>query len=88
MEEKNVTAEPNKLSYEELEKVAMEAQQRMIMMENRLRSIDFASMRLNWLFKVIENKDSFSLGFLEKCVKEVEGLLTLEEDSDNKSAEA
>ena len=53
MEEKNVTAEPNKLSYEELEKVAMEAQQRMMMMENRLRSIDFASMRLNWLFKVI-----------------------------------
>lgn len=87
MGEKNVTAEPSKPSYEELEKIAVEAQQRMMMMENRLRSIDFASMRLNWLFKVIENKDSFSLGFLEKCVKEVEGILTLEEDSD-KPAEA
>ena len=54
MEEKNVTAEPNKLSYEELEKVAMEAQQRMMMMENRLRSIDFASMRLTGCSRLLK----------------------------------
>lgn len=78
MEEKTETT---KLTYEQLEQAAMQLQQRLMMAENRLRSIDFASMRLTWLFKVIENKDSFSEEFINKSSKEIEELLTLEEET-------
>lgn len=78
MEEKTETT---KLTYEQLEQAAMQLQQRLMMAENKLRSIDFASMRLTWLFKVIENKDSFSEEFINKSSKEIEELLTLEEET-------
>lgn len=78
-EEKKVSSEPNKISYEQLEQAAMQLQQRLMIAENKLRSIDFASMRLTWLFKVLENKSSFSTEFAGKCAKEVEELLTIED---------
>lgn len=80
MEEKEIT-KAEKLSYEQLEQAAMQLQQRLMMAENRLRGIDFASMRLTWLFKVIENKAVFSEDFVNKSVKEVEELLTIEEET-------
>lgn len=76
MEEKK--EETTKLTYEQLEQAAMQLQQRLMMAENKLRSIDFAVMRLTWLFKVIENKSSFSAEFVDKCAKEVEDILTIE----------
>lgn len=79
MEEKE-TSTPSKPTYEQLEQAAMQMQQRLMMVENKLRSIDFASMRLTWLFKVIENKDSFSEEFIIKSSKEIEEILTLEEE--------
>ncbi len=77
MEEKKEKA--TKLTYEQLEQAAMQLQQRLMMAENKLRSIDFAGMRLTWLFKVIENKSSFSAEFVDKCAKEVEDILTIED---------
>lgn len=93
MEEKVKEASgSDKLTYEQLEQAAMQLQQRLIMVENKLRSIDFASMRLTWLFKVIENKDSFSMEFLNKCSDEIKTLLTIEEENteapDSADAEA
>lgn len=80
MEEKEkVETKANKLSYEQLEQAAMQLQQRLMMTENKLNSIDFTAMRLNYLFKVLENKDVLSAEFVAKCAKEVEGLLTLDE---------
>ena len=78
-EEKKVSSEPNKISYEQLEQAAMQLQQRLMIAENKLRSIDFAAMRLTWLFKVLENKSSFSAEYVNKCAKEVEELLTIED---------
>lgn len=77
----------NKLTYEQLEQTAMNLNQRLMMAESRLRSIDFASMRLNWLFKVLENKESFSTHFIYKCADEIESILTLEEVSTDEQAE-
>lgn len=84
MEEKNNTT-AEKLSYEKLEQAAMQLQQRLMIAENRLKSIDFASMRLTWLFRVIENKDAFTPEFVNKCSKEVQELLTLEEAPEEKA---
>lgn len=78
MEEVKETA--NKLTYEQLEQTALQLQQRVIMAEGRLRSIDMASMRLTWLFKVLENKEVFPSEFINKCSEEVVELLTLEEE--------
>lgn len=85
MEEKDTKA--TKLTYEQLEQAAMQLQQRLMMAENKLRSIDFASMRLTWLFKVLENKESFLAEFINKCTKEIKELLTLEEETPDTEAE-
>lgn len=76
MEEK---AETTKLTYEQLEKAVMQLQQKLMMAENQLGSINFAAMRLTWLFKVLENKEAFSSEFISKCAKEVADILTIEE---------
>lgn len=78
------TKEP-KLSYEQLEQAAMQLQQRLVMAESKLRGIDFATMRLTWLFKVLENKELLSPAFVEKAAKEIENLLTLDEETDEET---
>lgn len=80
MEDKE-TSTPSKPTYEQLEQVAMQMQQRLMVAENKLRSIDFTVMRLTWLFKVIENKEAFTEEFISKSSKEIEELLTLEEET-------
>lgn len=85
MEEKKEKA--TKLTYEQLEQTAMQLQQRLMMAENKLRSIDFAGMRLTWLFKVIENKGVFSAEYVDKCVKEVEDILTIEDATSEETPE-
>ena len=71
-----------KLSYEQLEQVAMSLKQRLAIAETKLSSLDFATMRLTWLFKVIENAPAFSAYFTEKAAKEIENLLTLDEETE------
>jgi hypothetical protein len=79
--------EQEKLSYEKLEEAAVQLQQRCVMLENKLRSIDMVSVRLNYLLRVVEIKGVFSEDFVAKCSKEIEDLLTLEEPEDTKSEE-
>lgn len=79
--------EQEKLSYEKLEEAAVQLQQRCVMLENKLRSIDMVSVRLNYLLKVVEIKGVFSEDFVAKCSREIEDLLILEEPEDNKSEE-
>lgn len=68
-----------KLSYEELEQVAMQFQQRANMLDSQLRNINMVSLRLSYLLKVIEHSEKFSSEFASKCIQEVEELLTLDE---------
>lgn len=69
-----------RLTYEQLVQVANTLQHKLIEAESKLKSIDFATVRLNFLFKVLEVKESFSASFIEKCTKEVEELMTIEEE--------
>lgn len=75
MEEKEKTAVPNKLTYEQLEQLAMQLQA-------QLRNIDFASIRLDWLFRVLEHRESLSESFVMKCAMEIEKLLTIDNKKD------
>ncbi len=82
MEEKdNNTAE--KTSYEQLEQTVIQLQQSLMTANNKLRSIDYVSLRLTWLFKVIENAKMFDKEFCNKCAEEIKDLLTLEEPTEN-----
>lgn len=81
MEEK----ETQKLSYEQLEKLAAQYKEALVEVSNKLRTIEFAALRLNWLFKVLENGDRFSVDFINKCSKEVENMLTID-NSNNKES--
>lgn len=81
MEENKTSTQ--KLSYDELEKLALQLQQRLIESESKLKEIRFVEIRLSWLFKVLEYKGnvSFDEEFLNKVIKEIEEILTIPEDT-------
>lgn len=77
-EEKKV----KKLSYEELENIANQCS---MQANNLLARLEEANMfnifkRLDFLFKVMENNEHFSIAFYSKCAKEIESLLTIKEE--------
>lgn len=80
--------EVKKLSYEELENVAVQFQHRAMQLENQLRSINTVSFRLNYLFKVMENKAAFPEDFVAKCSQEIVDTLTLDDAPEVASEEA
>lgn len=67
-----VTNTENKLSYEELENVANN-------LYARLQQAEMANMfkRLDYLFKVVKYSGAFTPAFVESCVAEIEGVLTI-----------
>lgn len=72
MEEITKNVEEKKLSYEELENLA----------NNLYISLQNAEManvfkRLDYLFKVVENKASFNARFTKSCVDEIETIMTI-----------
>ena len=71
-----------KMSYEELENFATQLSEQARQMQERMMSMNLSNMfkRIEFLFKVIENKDSFNKGFYDKCVKEIEELMTVPEE--------
>lgn len=78
--------EKKKLSYEKLEAVAVQFQNKSANLEMQLKSINMTTLRLNYLFKVVENKDAFNTEFVINCVTEIEDLLTIEEDNSKEDA--
>ena len=79
MEEMNTPmAQPEKLSYEQLENVASELQKRCAALYTELQNTNMFNMfkRLDYLFKVVKNKDVFPAGFVDDCVNEVMSLMT------------
>lgn len=67
-------------SYEQLKATAMQLLQRAMAAENKLSCIDFVNVRLNWLFKVIDNTSHFPVEFVGKCIEEVMELMTVEKE--------
>lgn len=71
MEEvKEVNKEVKKLSYEELEQVAVQLSNEV----NQLRSsfnVEMALRRLSYLFEVVKNREAFPTEFVNDCVSEI-----------------
>ena len=83
MEEKTKT---QKMSYEELEKVASQLSQQAQQLYARLQQAEMSNMfkRLDYLFKVLEMYKMFDDKFVYNCTKEIVEFMTpSDEEKDN-----
>lgn len=80
---------PEKMSYEQLEGVAHQLSEQNRQLFAKLQELNMTNMfkRLDYLFKVIENGHMFKQYFLEKCIAEVEGLMTVPEQEEKPETE-
>lgn len=77
--------EPNekkKLSYEELENIARQLGSQCEQLYSKYKELDLSNFfkRLDYLFKVVENKHSLAPDFVEKCAKEIVEMMTPPEE--------
>ena len=75
---------PEKLSYEQLENVAHQLSEQAKQLYMKLQAADMSNIfkRLDYLFKVVENGHIFKQDFLEKCIAEIEEIMTVPEETD------
>lgn len=76
------TEQPQKMSYEQLEQVAHQLSEQAKQLYMKLQAANMGNMfkRLDYLFKVVENGHMFKQDFLEKCIAEIEELMTVPKD--------
>ena len=70
---------PEKVSYEQMVNIAnqLQSQNRELMI--RLNNLADIYHRLDYLFKVVASPTLFSKEFIDKCVKEIEEIMTIPE---------
>lgn len=87
--EKLTEQRPEKMSYEQLENVAHQLSEQNRQLFAKLQELNMANMfkRLDYLFKVVENGHMFQQDFLEKCIAEVESLMTVPEQEEKPETE-
>lgn len=80
---------PEKMSYEQLENVAHQLSEQNRQLFAKLQELNMANMfkRLDYLFKVIENGHMFKQDFLEKCVAEIESIITIPKQEEESEVE-
>lgn len=80
---------PEKISYEQLENVAHQLSEQNRQLFAKLQELNMANMfkRLDYLFKVIENGHMFKQDFLEKCIAEIESLITIPKQEEESEVE-
>ena len=80
---------PEKISYEQLEGIAHQLSEQNRQLFAKLQELNMTNVfkRLDYLFKVIENSHMFKQDFLEKCIAEVESLMTVPEQEEKPETE-
>lgn len=83
------TERPEKMSYEQLENIAHQLSEQAKQLHMKLQAANMSNVfkRLDYLFKVVENGYRFKQDFLEKCVKEIEDIMTVPEEPENSEEE-
>ena len=78
------TERPEKMSYEQLEQIAHQLSEQARQLYSQLQKSNMTNMfkRLDYLFKVVENGHMFKQDFLEKCIAEIEEIMTVPEETD------
>lgn len=83
------TEQHQKMSYEQLEQVAHQLSEQARQLYGQLQKSNLSNMfkRLDYLFKVVENGHMFKQDFLDRCVKEIEDIMTVPEEPENSEEE-
>ena len=81
------TEKPEKMSYEQLENIAHQLSEQARQLYSQLQKSNMTNMfkRLDYLFKVVENGHMFKQDFLEKCIAEIEEIMTVPEEVEEAS---
>lgn len=81
------TKRPEKMSYEQLENIAhqLSEQSKQLYMKLQAANMNNTFKRLDYLFKVVENGHMFKQDFLEKCITEIEDIMTVPEEESSES---
>lgn len=76
-----------KLSYEELERAAKQLSNEVRGLYARLQETNLANTfkRLDYLFRIVELSEKFNSDFVDRCKNEIEGLMTLPEETEESS---
>lgn len=77
--------QPQKMSYEQLEQTAHQLSEQLRQLYGQLQKSNLSNMfrRLDYLFKVVENGHMFKQDFLDKCIREIEDIMTVPEEPEN-----
>ena len=83
------TDRPEKMSYEQLENIAHQLSEQTKQLYMKLQAANMSNMfkRLDYLFKVVENGHMFKQYFLEKCITEIEEIMTVPEETEEDGKE-
>ena len=81
MEEKNT--KEGTLSYDQLKEVAAQLQHENQQLRSTLVRVDYSNTfkRLDYLFKVLDNYIHFDDDFVASCIKEIQDIMTIKEES-------
>lgn len=83
------TERPEKMSYEQLENVAHQLNEQVRQLYMKLQEANMVNVfkRLDYLFKVVENGHIFAEDFYNRCIKEIEDLITVPEVNEEDTKE-
>ena len=85
----NKAEQPQKMSYEQLEQIAHQLSEQTRQLYSQLQKANLSNMfkRLDYLFKVVENGHMFKQDFLDKCINEIENIMTVPEETGSEEEE-
>ena len=85
----NKAEQPQKMSYEQLEQIAHQLSEQTRQLYSQLQKANLSNMfkRLDYLFKVVENGHMFKQDFLDKCINEIEDIMTVPEETGSEEEE-
>lgn len=75
--EKTMNEQPKKLSYEELEKVAVQLQQQYLQVKQKMEALDATSIRLSFLFRVMDHVEAYPETFIMNVAQEIQDIITI-----------
>lgn len=77
-------AKKEKMSYEELENIAHQLSEQSRVLMQKLQEANMGNMfkRLDYLFKIIEFEHMFDGNFIDKCIKEVQDMISIPEEEE------
>lgn len=75
---------PAKLTYEQLENVCHQLSEQSRSLYQRLQEAEMTNVfkRLDYLFAVVENRETFPAEFTEKCIEEIVATITLPQEEE------